>query len=215
MPIAQDAQVHDSCSTSWAQACRQFSPYYVTCRLTSDKFFPYKLRSLCSTLLCLLLKGIISLAMVITFCSYVVYSGLSFETFSSLKCIQHTFFILDELGFYATVGYPDWNLSLFPQSIVVNTGLGPEIRSGLFHIIFFVTIQTLLVLSRQIVRYVDQSPSRTALKERSARRRGHYKHSTQQTQETNLHTFRAIRTRNPSNKAATDRTATGTGLHNP
>lgn len=38
MPIAQDAQGHDSCSpTSRAQAGRQVSPYYVTCRLTSDK----------------------------------------------------------------------------------------------------------------------------------------------------------------------------------
>jgi hypothetical protein len=43
---------------------------------------------------------------------------------------------------------------------------------------------------------------RTPLNKWSARRRDHYLHNTQQTQETNIHALCMIRTRNPSNQAA-------------
>jgi hypothetical protein len=45
---------------------------------------------------------------------------------------------------------------------------------------------------------------RTPLNEWSARRRGRYLHNTKQTQETNIHDFSGIRTRDPSNQAASD-----------
>jgi len=44
----------------------------------------------------------------------------------------------------------------------------------------------------------------TPLNERSARHQGHCVHNTQQTQETNIHAFSGIRTRNPSNREAAD-----------
>jgi hypothetical protein len=45
---------------------------------------------------------------------------------------------------------------------------------------------------------------KTPLDDRSARRRDHCLHSTQQTPGTNIHALSGIRTRNPSNQAATD-----------
>ena len=48
-----------------------------------------------------------------------------------------------------------------------------------------------------------------SLDEWSARRRGLYLQNTQETQETNIRALSGIRTRNPSNRAAADHTATG------
>jgi len=45
---------------------------------------------------------------------------------------------------------------------------------------------------------------RTPLKEWSARRRGRYPHNTPQTQETNMHAVKGIRTPGTSNQAASD-----------
>jgi hypothetical protein len=45
---------------------------------------------------------------------------------------------------------------------------------------------------------------RTPLNEWSARRRDHYLHNTQQTQETNIHVFSGIRTRDSRNRSAAD-----------
>jgi hypothetical protein len=46
------------------------------------------------------------------------------------------------------------------------------------------------------------TPARTHLQEWSARRRGRYLHHTQKSQETNTHSSRGIRTRDPSNQQA-------------
>jgi len=45
-------------------------------------------------------------------------------------------------------------------------------------------------------------PGKFPLNKRSARRRGHYLHNTQQTQETNIHALSGNRTRNLGNQAA-------------
>ena len=64
----------------------------------------------------------------------------------------------------------------------------------------------------------SQTPGRTPLNERSARRRGHYLHNTQQTQEMNIYVLSGIRTSDTINRAvadlllgALDRTAIGIG----
>ena len=49
-----------------------------------------------------------------------------------------------------------------------------------------------------------KTPTRTPLNEWSARRRGRYLQDTQQTQNTNIHAFSWIRTRDPSNPGAAD-----------
>ena len=68
--------------------------------------------------------------------------------------------------------------------------------------------QPKLGLDRLFLRFINHTQldtsGRTSLHERSARRSGCYLHSTQQTQETNIHVLSGIRTRNPSSRAAAD-----------
>jgi len=49
-----------------------------------------------------------------------------------------------------------------------------------------------------------QTPDRTPLNERSARRKSRYLHKTQQIHKTNIHALSGIRTRDPRNRASED-----------
>jgi hypothetical protein len=68
--------------------------------------------------------------------------------------------------------------------------------------------QTISDLDSLFLRFLDHTqtltPSRTPLNEWSARRRGHYLHSTQQKQESNIHALTGTRNRDPSNRANSD-----------
>jgi len=61
-----------------------------------------------------------------------------------------------------------------------------------------------LIFAASRLHTTGHTPGRTPLSEWSARRRGHYLHSTQQAQETNIHTLSGVRTHKHGSQAVLD-----------